>query len=544
MLVLTLLLPWSTWAASHGQAEETNGDTPKKRADRERRRLNREKRDKQRHADVKDQYPDFNFDATAYSFESGNKAYSNFIFGARPRDVLEGSFRAFKTLIMGGIVTVVSFLGLPAAGTMSGGLKGFIMGGIAGSLLGLGVGLATLATSAFQVGNGLFQTPKAIHGMATGQVWDREQREWIYYSLTKEFESLETIRRTSGGPADSTLYDLFDVAPDATRGEIKKGYYKKAKDVHPDKNKDPGAEEQFLKLHSAYQTLSDDQKRAEYDKWGKASTDESGGDNFQFDAFVFFSVLFGSSEVVEGYTGQLKVASVVDLLVHLAKLGGVDTENISSMLTDALAMMQPERRQVEIAMTILTRIENYDGTSQASKEAFRESAKEEAKRMAAESGFGDVFLTIIGSALKLEASAQMGYDLGVLSLAEKKINRIASWVHLLKQAYALVMKLKEGSGTELDNETVAKLLPDVLEMAWKFNTLDISAALEEACWRLFVDQTASQGERQRRAEALQILSVEFLRTAKETKNETCEDTGASALDLEAHLNKALSMAMK
>lgn len=522
----------------------------KKRLDRERRRLNREKRSQQKSDNFKEKYPDF--DMTA-SFESASKAYSNFVLGARPRDAFEGTLRAAKTLIVGGTVTVVTFLGLPAIGTYSGGFKGFLSGGIAGSLLGLGVGLGTLATSAFQLALGLFQTPKAIRGMATGQVWDREEREWKFYNLAQEFElysdnKYKTRRRTTAGPADSTLYDLLDVAPDATRGEVKRAYYKKAKDVHPDKNRNPGAEDQFLKLHAAYQTLSDDQKRAEYDEWGMSSTDESGG-NLHFDAFVFFSVLFGSSEVVEGYTGNLKVASVVDLLVHFSK-AGVDKDNVFSTLKDAIVMMQPEKRQVEIAMTLLTRIENYDYTSQASKEAFRESAKEEAKQMGAESAFGDVFLTIIGSALQLEASAQMGYDFGIASLLQKRYQAIASWVKFLKQAYELGIMIKDNNNSEkiggfqLDGPDVAKLLPDMLKMAWTFNALDITAALEAACWRLFVDQSVSKGERRRRAEALQILSQEFLRTAKESKNETCEDTETSTEELEEHLNKALNMAMK
>jgi hypothetical protein len=76
---------------------------------------------------------------------------------------------------------------------------------------------------------------------------------------------------------------------------------------------------------------------------------------FRFDAFVFFSVLFGSSQVVEGYAGQLRVASAVYLLV--------DQDQLISTLKDVIAMLQPERRQVEIAMTILTRIENYNITS-------------------------------------------------------------------------------------------------------------------------------------------------------------------------------------
>jgi curved DNA-binding protein CbpA len=553
LLFLTLFLPWSTWAQKL-RNEGVQGDSEQKKLDRERRRLNREKRSRNQKDNPKDEKKfDFVFDGTA-SFEGATNAYSNFIFGARPRDLFEGSIRALKTLILGGTVTAVSFLGIPAIATYSGGLGGFIAGGIAGPLLGLGLGFSTLVTSVVQFGSGLYQTPNAIRGVATGKVWDRDKREWIHYSLTNEYESLETIKRTSANdrPADSTLYDVLGVAPDATRGEVKRGYYKKAKDVHPDKNKDPGAEEQFLKLHSAYQTLSDDQKRADYDKWGHSSTGESG--DFNFDSFVFFSVLFGSSEIVEGWTGQLKVASVVDLCVHFAKLGGDDKDNVFSMLQDAMAMMQSGRRQVEIAMTILTRIENYDRTSQASKEAFRESAIEEAQQMAAESGFGDVFLTIIGSALQLEASAQLGYDLGVAARAEKKYRRIASWVKFLYEGYGLGMTLKEehasaakeGEGAKLkvDNAAMTKVLPDVLKMAWTFNTLDISAALEAACWRLFVDESVSKVELRRRAEALQILSEEFLRTAKETKKETCEDTGASAEEFEALLGKAMHMATK
>jgi hypothetical protein len=61
--------------------------------------------------------------------------------------------------------------------------------------------------------------------------------------------------------------------------------------------------------------------------------------------------------------------------------------------------------------------------------------------MGAESAFGVMFVTIIGSALQLEASAQMGYDFGVASVSKKKHRRIAGWVKFLKQAYALGMTM-------------------------------------------------------------------------------------------------------
>ncbi|KAK8812207.1 hypothetical protein WA158_007441 [Blastocystis sp. Blastoise] len=68
---------------------------------------------------------------------------------------------------------------------------------------------------------------------------------------------------------DTRLYDLFDVAPDATPQEIKKAFHKLALKYHPDKN--PGDEEaakKFISFKNAYDILSDPRKRDAYDKYG------------------------------------------------------------------------------------------------------------------------------------------------------------------------------------------------------------------------------------------------------------------------------------
>ena len=53
----------------------------------------------------------------------------------------------------------------------------------------------------------------------------------------------------------------------ATLHEIKKGYRKKAKELHPDKNTDdPNADEKFSDLGAAYEVLSDEAKRQKYDQ--------------------------------------------------------------------------------------------------------------------------------------------------------------------------------------------------------------------------------------------------------------------------------------
>jgi len=62
------------------------------------------------------------------------------------------------------------------------------------------------------------------------------------------------------------LYLFIDVTPQATKAQIKKAFKVKARDVHPDKNKDPKAGEMFDKLRTIFAFLVDDKKREMYDK--------------------------------------------------------------------------------------------------------------------------------------------------------------------------------------------------------------------------------------------------------------------------------------
>ena len=74
-----------------------------------------------------------------------------------------------------------------------------------------------------------------------------------------------------------SLYDTLDVSQDASADEIKKAYRRLARKYHPDVNKDAGAEEKFKELNAAYEILSDEQKRRQYDQYGD---NMFGGQNF------------------------------------------------------------------------------------------------------------------------------------------------------------------------------------------------------------------------------------------------------------------------
>jgi len=91
-------------------------------------------------------------------------------------------------------------------------------------------------------------------------------------------------------------YEILGVSRNATKIEIKKAYRKLAMKYHPDKNPgDKEAEEMFKKINEAYQVLSDDEKRAIYDRYGKEGLEGRGyKSDFDFsDIFDMFNDFFG-----------------------------------------------------------------------------------------------------------------------------------------------------------------------------------------------------------------------------------------------------------
>lgn len=102
-------------------------------------------------------------------------------------------------------------------------------------------------------------------------------------------------------------YELLGVARDASASEIKSAYRKLALKYHPDRNKEEGASEKFAQISEAYAVLSDDDKRAHYDRFGSGPSAGGfpGGDPFGgmggmggmggagFDPMDLFEQLFG-----------------------------------------------------------------------------------------------------------------------------------------------------------------------------------------------------------------------------------------------------------
>ncbi|KAI8092629.1 DnaJ domain-containing protein [Halteromyces radiatus] len=63
-------------------------------------------------------------------------------------------------------------------------------------------------------------------------------------------------------------YKILGISKSASQNDIKKAYYALAKKYHPDTNKEKNAREKFTQVQEAYEMLSDEQKRAQFDQYG------------------------------------------------------------------------------------------------------------------------------------------------------------------------------------------------------------------------------------------------------------------------------------
>ncbi len=100
---------------------------------------------------------------------------------------------------------------------------------------------------------------------------------------------------------DQDYYTLLGVARNASEEDIRRAFRRKAMEYHPDRNKNPDAEEKFKEINEAYQILSDSKKRAQYDRFGKAGVGGGAqGAGSPFDGFEGFG---GFGDIFDSFFG-------------------------------------------------------------------------------------------------------------------------------------------------------------------------------------------------------------------------------------------------
>jgi molecular chaperone DnaJ len=109
-------------------------------------------------------------------------------------------------------------------------------------------------------------------------------------------------------------YEVLGLSKTATADEIKKAYRKLAKEFHPDKNAgDKEAEEKFKEISEAYEHLSDENKKAKYDRFG-----HSGGNDTGFNPFRTRNPFSGFNPFGNDFTQTQRVGANMSLLLKLS----------------------------------------------------------------------------------------------------------------------------------------------------------------------------------------------------------------------------------
>src|SRR5512140_1239967 len=104
--------------------------------------------------------------------------------------------------------------------------------------------------------------------------------------------------------ANRDFYEVLGVGRNASDDEIKGAFRRLARQYHPDVNKEPDAEEKFKEINEAYGVLSDSDKRARYDRFGKEGLGNMGGGFHDYTADFDDIGFFGGIHF--GFGGQTR----------------------------------------------------------------------------------------------------------------------------------------------------------------------------------------------------------------------------------------------
>ncbi|KAH7927935.1 DnaJ-domain-containing protein [Leucogyrophana mollusca] len=116
------------------------------------------------------------------------------------------------------------------------------------------------------------------------------------------------------------LYKTLELSRHASDQDIRKAYKRLSRKYHPDKNKDPGAEEKFVEIAHAYEVLSDQEKRQIYDRHGEEGLRaHEGGQGFHANPFDMFSSFFGGGFAAQQQTRRGPTV-IMDFEVSLADM--------------------------------------------------------------------------------------------------------------------------------------------------------------------------------------------------------------------------------
>jgi len=432
----------------------------------------------------------------------------------------------------------------------------------------------------------------ALEARKAGKEWDSNLKKYILYELDQEWqevlkeeELMEKSKQQQHNSnatnkkklvVDTEYYDLLGIPTTASSSDLKKAYYQKAREYHPDKNIDGDTEQAaktFQSLGHAYRILKNPETRKHYDQHGRKSNSSTGSSIEEeismqtVDPFVFFHIMFGS-QLVEPYIGELWIANIADAMMKQSLQQPEEEEENEEgdeegkeeaeeqFIEDQLqfqteSKLKQHKRQLKIARFLRDRVSSYSSTCKPEdRQSFVDSCFVEATQIVSGSTNGGerhngiLFCRCIGFALETAAQDYLG-GLGKIR-ARTKINAQAVVNNLLlvqtgfqaasAGAKAMVVVAQQQQQKEQESkldfsihgdedkkgitdaaavpslESMDKSLPKFLEFAWALNKRDIQLTILAAVQQKLLRE-GSLPLRQERAEALLILGREFQHVA-------------------------------
>ncbi|GFE53016.1 DNAJ domain containing protein, putative [Babesia ovis] len=464
----------------------------------------------------------------------------------KPRDAGAGIVSGIKSVTKGVMLGAASLVVCPVVGGHQSGVGGFVKGVGAGLLAAVTLPVTGVGIASYQISRGIINTPNAICQRVNGKIWNKQHCEWRdnWYSLEEELkevtaavqrnaenvrshtEAAQTAKNSAGenaNVADTELYDVLNVHPTATQAEIKRQYYKLAKQYHPDKTGESGSAEKFMKLGEAYQVLGDEQRRRVYDQHGKAACDEMP----ILDSSLFFMMLFGSDDF-EPYVGKLRMALYMEL--------ELDNRDYTPTVND-FEVAQWER-EVKLAINLRDLVRPYVC---GDLEKWYADVLENAKALCTNSfsvelvdtiGWmynnianryiwkWDTFLGIGGKVAKVQERSKT-FRKGVKAFTSMVKTALAE--RSAQRAAAKSGEKESMLSDEYMKNVCENSLPTIMDAMLNICLMDVQATVKKAAKRVLEDMGVDEHWRRKRAEGLGLMGRAFMLAAESARKRLGEE---------------------